>query len=97
MARVMYCPKCEAIVHDDQARCVMCGNDFADQPPLFEPPSYYRGLAEMRTRQEEVEPSKALGVMAWIAQVFAGVWIFLFCIAPILLIIVAFFAILFIR
>jgi len=97
MAGVWYCPRCEGIVHEDDLRCVLCGYDFAEQAPLPEPPSYYRGLAEMRARQEENEPSKALGVLAWIAQVFAGVWIFLFCIAPVLLVIIAFFVILFIR
>jgi len=97
MSRVLYCPSCEAIVQEDKLRCLMCGTDFSVQPPLPEPPSYYRGLAEMRQRQEQAEPSKALGVMAWIAQVFAGIWLFVFCIAPVLAIILGFILLLFLR
>jgi hypothetical protein len=97
MSGVRYCAKCEAIVNDDRATCLLCGADFAQTPPLPEPPSYYRSQAELRQRQEEAEPSKALGVMAWIAQVVAGVWIFLFCVAPILLIILGFILLLFVR
>lgn len=97
MSGVQYCPNCEAIVLEDKPRCVLCSNDFAERPALPEPPSYYRSMAEMRARQEEAEPSKALGVMAWIAQVFAGIWIFVFCIAPILLIILGFILLLFVR
>jgi hypothetical protein len=97
MGGVRYCANCEAIVHDGSASCLLCGADFATTPPLPEPPSFYRQQAELRQRQDEAEPSKALGVMAWIAQVFAGVWIFLFCVAPILLVIVGFVAVLFLR
>jgi hypothetical protein len=97
VAGVRYCANCEAIVQEGSSSCLLCGADLTATPPLPEPPSFYRQQAELRQRQDEAEPSMALGVMAWIAQIFAGVWIFVFCVAPILLVIVGFFLVLFLR
>lgn len=91
MGAILYCPACEGIVTGDADRCVVCGHDLRADQPLLEPPSYYRDRALLAAELEAAEPSKALGVMAWIAQVLGTIWFILFCIAPVVLIVVVIF------
>jgi hypothetical protein len=93
---VRYCPRCEAIAQTERVTCVMCGLDFAEHEPLLEPPSYSRNLAEMQERQDR-EPNKALGVMAWVAQLSATLAIVFFCVLPAIAFVIALLIILFTR
>jgi len=93
---IRYCPNCEGIVEEQAPRCGLCGLDLVANPPLINPPSILREQALAASAQEQAEPSKVLGVMAWIAQLTAGAIVLFFCLIPALLVIVGFFVVLFI-
>jgi hypothetical protein len=75
---------------------VVCGLEFFGNPPLLEPPSYVKEMADLQARQER-EPNQVLGVLAWLAQLSVTAGFILFCVLPAVLFVVVFFVILFTR
>lgn len=88
MSRILYCPECEGIVEPGARRCTICGNDLTVNQALHQPPSLYRERAQFLAAQEAAEPSRALGVMAWIAQAISALGVFVLCILPVILLVV---------
>lgn len=97
MSQIRYCPKCEGIVEPTARRCTICKHDLTADPALLQPPSSYRQQAEMQAAQEAEKPSMALGVMAWIAQVISATTIAVFCILPVVALVITVIVLLFSR
>jgi hypothetical protein len=82
MATIRYCPRCEGIITEGSSRCVLCGADLDEHAPLVEAPSLVRERARAEAQRETHEPSKVLGVVAWIAELTGGALLAIFCILP---------------